>query len=423
MEDREKLKKKIDTMLPILNERQRRLYLAAEADSLGWGGISLISKLSNADRETISRGIKEIKAGIVENNNKEEKEPDESPKKKSVAMQRRKGGGRKPITEKDPGIVQALLDLVDKESYGNPENPLRWTCKSTRVLAKELTAEGHPVSHNAVYDILVAQGFTLQTNRKLMQSGKQHPDRNEQFNHINDTVLKHMKLGLPVISIDCKKKENIGEYWNGGAEFSEKGNPVKVLDHDFMDKEKGKVAPYGVYDIANNEGYVNVGISSDTAQFAVNSIKMWWNEMGKERFPNASRIYITADGGGSNGSRCRLWKVELQKLVDEIGIPIEVSHFPPGTSKWNKIEHRLFSWISKNWRGRPLLSLEVVVNLIAATTTEAGLTVKCGVDSNEYKTGIKVEDEELGAVNMIKNEFHGEWNYVIAPTGTNAVFI
>ena len=421
MENTDNLKKKIDILLPLLNERQKRLFLAAEADYIGWGGISLISNLSNADRETISRGIKEIKAGI--NYDEGEKEPKATSDKSTKPSQRKKGGGRKPITETDPGIVQALLDLVDKESYGNPENPLRWTCKSTRILAKELTAEGHPISHNAVYDLLVAQGFTLQTNRKLMQSGKQHPDRNEQFNHINDTVLKYIKLKQPVISIDCKKKENIGEYWNGGAEFAEKGNPVRVLDHDFMDKDKGKVAPYGVYDIANNEGYVNVGISSDTAQFAVNSIRMWWNEMGKERFPDAYRLYITADGGGSNGSRCKLWKVELQKLVDEIGIPVEVSHFPPGTSKWNKIEHRLFSWISKNWRGRPLVSLEVVVNLIAATTTDAGLTVKCGIDSNEYKTGIKVEDEELGLVNMIKNEFHGEWNYIIAPAGENVAFI
>ena len=421
MENEEKLKKKIELILPLLNEQQKRLFLASEANYIGWGGISLISKLSNADRETISRGIKEIKDGIYAEGG--ESVLDGSASKRSGAKQRKKGGGRKPITEKDPEIIKALLDLVDKDSYGNPENPLRWTCKSTRVLAKELADQGHPISHNAVSDLLSAQGFTLQTNRKLMQSGKQHPDRNGQFTHINDTVLKYIKRNLPVISVDCKKKENIGEYYNGGAEFSEKGNPVKVLDHDFMDKEKGKVAPYGVYDIANNEGYVNVGISSDTAQFAVNSIRMWWKEMGKERFPTAKRLYVTADGGGSNGSRCRLWKVELQNLVNEIGIPIEVSHFPPGTSKWNKIEHRLFSWITKNWRGRPLVSLEVVVNLIASTTTEAGLTVKCGVDDTIYETGIKVGDNELGHVNIVRNPFHGEWNYIIAPHGENVAFI
>lgn len=421
MENEEKLKEKIELLLPILNERQKRLFLASEANYIGWGGISLISKLSNADRETISRGIKEIKDGIHTDNG--EAVLDEPVSKKQRATQRKKGGGRKPITEKDPEIVRALLELVDKDSYGNPENPLRWTCKSTRVIAKELAKQGHPVSHNAVYDLLTAQGFTLQTNRKLMQQGKQHPDRNDQFKHINDTVLKYTKRNCPVISVDCKKKENIGVYYNGGAEFSEKGEPVKVLDHDFLDKEKGKVAPYGVYDILNNEGYVNVGISSDTAQFAVNSIRMWWQEMGSERFPDAERMYVTADGGGSNGSRCRLWKIELQDLANEIGIPIEVSHFPPGTSKWNKIEHRLFSWITKNWRGRPLVSLEVVVNLIASTTTEAGLTVKCGVDDNIYETGIKVGDSELEHINMIGNPFHKEWNYIIAPYGKNVAFI
>ena len=406
------IQERIGTVLPLLDERQKRLFLASEARSIGWGGISLISRLSGADRETISRGIKEIQQG---KNDLCEAETENTSGKGTKHRLRKTGGGRKSITEKDPQITEALLALVDKESYGNPENPLRWTCKSTRNLAEELTKEGHPISHNAVYDLLSAQGFTMQTNRKLMQTGKQHPDRNEQFQHINDTVLKYMNEGEPVISIDCKKKENIGEYKNNGAEFAEKGQPIAVLDHDFMDKEKGKAVPYGIYDIANNEGYVNVGISSDTAQFAVHSILMWWNEMGRDRFPNATKLFITADGGGSNGSRCKLWKVELQKLANEICLPVEVSHFPPGTSKWNKIEHRLFSWISKNWRGRPLVSLEVVISLIASTTTHNGLTVKCGADTNIYQTGIAVSDDDLNNVNISKNAFHGEWNYIISP--------
>ena len=412
MEKETIIQERIDTVLPLLDERQKRLFLASEARSVGWGGISLISRLSGADRETISRGIKEIQQGKIDLC---EAETEDTSGKGTKQRLRKTGGGRKSITEKDPQITEALLALVDKESYGNPENPLRWTCKSTRNLAEELTKEGHPISHNAVYDLLSALGFTMQTNRKLMQAGKQHPDRNEQFQHINDTVLTYMNEGEPVISIDCKKKENIGEYKNNGAEFAEKGQPIAVLDHDFMDKEKGKAVPYGIYDIANNEGYVNVGISSDTAQFAVHSILMWWNEMGHERFPNATRLYITADGGGSNGSRCKLWKVELQRLANEIHIPVEVSHFPPGTSKWNKIEHRLFSWISKNWRGRPLVSLEVVISLIASTTTQNGLTVKCGADTNIYQTGIAVSDDDLSNVNITKNAFHGEWNYIISP--------
>ena len=412
MEKETIIQERIDTILPLLNERQKRLFLASEARSVGWGGISLISRLSGADRETISRGIKEIQQGKIDLCEADTKNTSGKGTKQRL---RKTGGGRKSITEKDPQITEALLALVDKESYGNPENPLRWTCKSTRNLAEELTKEGHSISHNAVYDLLSAQGFTMQTNRKLMQIGKQHPDRNEQFQHINDTVLRYMNEGEPVISIDCKKKENIGEYQNNGAEFAEKGHPVAVLDHDFMDKEKGKAVPYGVYDIANNEGYVNVGISSDTAQFAVHSILMWWNEMGRERFPNATKLYITADGGGSNGSRCKLWKVELQRLANEIHFPVEVSHFPPGTSKWNKIEHRLFSWISKNWRGRPLVSLEVVISLIASTTTQNGLTVKCGADTNIYRTGISVSDDDLNNVNISKNVFHGEWNYTISP--------
>lgn len=288
MEKETIIQERIDTVLPLLDERQKRLFLASEARSAGWGGISLISRLSGADRETISRGMKEIQQGKIDLC---EEETENTSEKRTKQRLRKTGGGRKSIAEKDPHIIEALLALVDKESYGNPENPLRWTCKSTRNLAEELTKEGHPIRHNAVYDLLSAQGFTMQTNRKLMQIGKQHPDRNEQFQHINDTVLTYMSEGEPVISIDCKKKENIGEYKNNGAEFAEKGQPVAVLDHDFMDKGKGKAVPYGIYDIANNEGYVNVGISSDTAQFAVYSILMWWNEMGRERFPNATKLY------------------------------------------------------------------------------------------------------------------------------------
>ena len=416
MIDENKLQTKLEIMMSNLDERTQRLYLASEADSLGRGGVTVVSRLAGVDRHTISKGIKEIKNSlIVDGDGKHKTANIEGTTQNGKQRVRKKGGGRKPITETDPGIVEALLALVDNESYGNPENPLRWTCKSTRLLAEELTKEGHPVSHNAVYDLLAAQGFTMQTNRKLLQNGKPHPDRNMQFKHINDTVISYVSCGQPVISVDCKKKENIGQYKNVGAEFHEKGAPVKVLDHDFVDLEKGKVAPYGIYDISNNEGYVNVGISSDTAQFAANSIRCWWNEMGNSRFPQANKLFITADGGGSNGSRCKLWKVELQKLANELGMDIEVSHFPPGTSKWNKIEHRLFSWISKNWRGRPLTSIEVVIELIGATTTGAGLKVKCGLDTNEYVTGLKVTDEELKNTNIHRNTFHGEWNYIISP--------
>ena len=414
--DENKLREKLEIMMSNLDERTLRLYLASEADIIGRGGVSIISRLTDVDRHTISKGIKEIKGTlIVDSDGKHKTANVEGITNTGRQRVRKKGGGRKPITETDPGIVDALLALVDKDSYGNPESPLRWTCKSTRILADELTKEGHHVSHNAVYDLLTDQGFTMQTNRKLLQNGKPHPDRNSQFQHINDTVIAYCSSGQPVISIDCKKKENIGQYKNQGAEFHEKSNPEIVLDHDFVDKEKGKVAPYGIYDIANNEGYVNVGISSDTAQFAANSIRCWWNEMGKERYPSAQKLYITADGGGSNGSRCKLWKVELQKIANEFGIDIEVSHFPPGTSKWNKIEHRLFSWISKNWRGRPLTTIEVVIELISATTTSAGLRVKCGLDSNEYATGLKITEEELSNINIHRNSFHGEWNYIISP--------
>ena len=417
--DENKLQEKLEIMMSNLDEHTRRLYLASEAEILGHGGVAVISRLTDVDRHTISKGIKEIKDNlIVDSDGKHKTDNIDGITTAGKQRVRKKGGGRKPITKTDPEIVDALLSLVDKESYGNPENPLRWTCKSTRILADELTKEGHPVSHNAVYDLLASQGFTMQTNRKLLQNGKPHPDRNSQFQHINDTVLAYSACGQPVISIDCKKKENIGQYKNEGAEFHEKGAPEIVLDHDFIDKDKGKVSPYGIYDIANNEGYVNVGISSDTAQFAANSIRCWWNEMGRGRFPHANKLYITADGGGSNGSRCKLWKIELQKLSTEFGIDIEVSHFPPGTSKWNKIEHRLFSWISKNWRGRPLTTIEVVIELISATTTEAGLKVKCGLDTNEYATGLKVADEELNNINISRNSFHGEWNYIISPQKT-----
>ena len=388
-----------------LNESQQRKYLASEAISLGRGGIKEVSAISGVHRNTISAGIKELRDPARQ-------EPDVVNNSTRI---RAVGGGRKSILDTQPGILEDLDRLVDPETYGNPENPLRWTTKSTRHLAEELKKLGYHIERDKVGDLLVQLGFSLQQNRKLRQVGTESPDRDAQFKHINSTALAYMSLNNPVISIDCKKKENVGEFKNNGAEYAHKGKPEEVYDHDFPFPEKGKAAPYGVYDISNNEGYVSVGISSDTAVFAVNAIRSWWYYMGSEKFANADKLYITADGGGSNGSRCKLWKTQLQTFADEVLMPIEVSHFPPGTSKWNKIEHRLFSQISKNWRARPLSSLEVIVNLIAATTTETGLKVNCGIDVNHYETGIKVTEEELANVNIERNEFCGNWNYIIYP--------
>jgi hypothetical protein len=369
----EKTAKRIQTIVPILDENQKRMYLAAEAESLGRGGISLISQALGVSRNTIAAGI-----------------------------------------------MEALEGLVAESSYGDPQSPLRWTTKSLRNLSDALGGKGFAVSFSKVRQMLNDLGYSLQLNQKMLQVGEPHPDRDEQFRHISETAKAFMSEGLPVISIDCKKKELVGNFKNQGAEYAKSGQPVKVLDHDFPLPQLGKVAPYGVYDLAGNEGFINLGISSDTARFAVNSVRQWWYEMGMARYPAASKLYITADGGGSNGSRNRLWKTELQELANETGLQFHVSHFPPGTSKWNKIEHRLFSYISKNWRGRPLETLRVIVSLIESTTTEAGLKVKCGLDGNVYETGIKVSEEELERVNITRHDFHGEWNYCISPSETFA---
>lgn len=400
-----KLSEHIKRVLPWLDEDQKRKFLASEAISLGRGGIQEISAISGVHRNTISAGIKELINPDVK--------PSESPNSKRRI--RAKGAGRKPITTTQPGIKEALERLVDPETYGNPMNPLRWTTKSLRNLQKELQAEGYKVGYDKVGDLLKDLGYSLQQNQKMKQVGAESPDRDAQFKHINETAKQYMLAGDPVISIDCKKKENIGNFKNGGAEYRPQKNPIEVLDHDFPLPELGKAAPYGVYDIANNKGFVNIGISADTAQFAVNSIRMWWIQMGRELYPKANALYITADGGGSNGSRCKLFKVELQKLSNELGIPIEVSHFPPGTSKWNKIEHRLFSQITKNWRGRPLETLEIIVELISSTTSSTGLKVQCVVDHNSYHHSLAVSDEALESINIVRNEFCGNWNYRISP--------
>ena len=398
------LEQRIMTNLPILNEHQRRLYLASEAISLGVGGIQEVSRISGVHRNTISVGVRELK-------DPEREIPDHIDNSTRI---RRAGGGRKPIIETQPGILGALEKLIDPASYGNPMSVLRYTTKSLRHLAEALQKEGFQVHHTTVASLLRQLGYSLQQNQKLRQVGEESPDRDAQFRHIDDTSRSYMDDGQPVISIDCKKKENIGNFKNGGAEYAPKGCPKPVLDHDFP-LEAGKALPYGVLDISNNEGYVNVGVCSDTAAFAVNSIRTWWQTLGILRYPDAERIYITADGGGSNGSRCRLWKTQLQALANELDMPIEVSHFPPGTSKWNKIEHRMFSQITKNWRARPLESLEVIVNLIASTTTEKGLKIGCGVDSTRYEKGIKVSDEEVAGLNIVHNDFCGNWNYTVFP--------
>jgi len=386
----------------VMDERMRRQWAAAEATALGWGGISHVSQATGLSRNTIAAGIAEL--------SQRQAQPDAP-----VSPRLRKAGaGRKPVSETFPGVEQALDRLVDPVTRGHPESPLRWTCKSTRKLAEELTRQGFPVSDRTVASLLLAADYSLQANRKTRE-GKGHPDRDAQFQYIHKQVLQTQRRGQPVVSVDTKKKELVGDFKNAGQEWQPQGEPEEVKVHDFPDKKVGKAIPYGVYDVTANEGWVSVGIDHDTAEFAVASIRCWWQEMGTRRFPRAEELMITADGGGSNGHRNRLWKVALQRLADEIGLKLRVRHFPPGTSKWNKIEHRLFCHITRNWRGRPLTSYEVIVNLIASTKTAKGLTVRAALDPREYERGIKVSDVQMAGLNIRPSKFHGNWNYTIAP--------
>ena len=381
-----------------LDERSRRLWAAAESAAHGRGGISLVARASGVSRRAIAVGLAEL-----------QKKPDRSQRTRLPIRQ--KGGGRKKASLKDPGLLLDLEKLLDPVTRGDPQSPLRWTCKSVRNLADELRAQGHEVSHVLVAELLHEQKYSLQANRKTKE-GSSHPDRNAQFEHINAKATEFLKRGQPAISVDTKKKEQVGDYNNGGSEWRPKGQPEIVQVHDFA---KQKDVPYGVYDLGQNAGWVSVGTDHDTSAFAVESIRRWWNMMGREAYPDAGQLLITADSGGSNGSRVRLWKLELQKLADETGLEISVCHFPPGTSKWNRIEHRLFSFITKNWRGKPLVSHEVIVNLIAATTTRTGLRVQSQLDTGKYPKGIRVGKQEFAAIQLRPDSFHGEWNYSIAP--------
>jgi len=381
-----------------LNERQLRVWAGAEALSHGRGGQAAVIRATGISHETVRRGMREIEAG-------------ETIEEGRV---RAPGAGRKALAETDPTLIADLERLVADEARGDPESPLLWTAKSVRALARTLRDQGHEVSHETVAKSLRSLDYSLQGNRKTKE-GSNHPDRDAQFRHINETVKAALLAEEPTISVDTKKKELVGDFKNGGREWRPKGDPVEVRTHDFKDKVLGKVNPYGVYDIANDEGWVTVGIDADTAAFAVASIRSWWEQLGKERYPAATRLTITADCGGSNGNRTRLWKLELQRLAEETGLEISVCHFPPGTSKWNKIEHRLFSFISRNWRGRPLVSRQAIVSLIGATTSSAGLKVYAELDERSYPRGVKVSDAELASVNLTRDEFHGEWNYVIKP--------
>ena len=390
------LSEKYNSLKAHLDERSLRLCAAADARSIGRGGVSSVARATRMSRTTIHAGLKELDNEMT------------------VKKIRRAGAGRKPLAVTDPGILISLKKLIDPATRGDPESPLRWTSKSTTNLARELTAMGHSVSQRSVWNLLDELGYSMQSNRKSNE-GSNHPDRDAQFQFIADSVATFLEAGFPAISVDTKKKELIGNYKNGGPEWEEKGNPLKVNTYDFADKELGKVAPYGVYDIAQNKGWVNVGISKDTAEFAVESIRRWWHVMGCAIYADVDRLLITADGGGSNGSRVRLWKIKLQELANELNKTILVRHFPPGTSKWNKIEHRMFCHITENWRGRPLISREVVVQLIGATTTVAGLEIKAEIDKGFYQSGIKVSDKEIKNINLCREEFHGEWNYEIRP--------
>jgi transposase len=381
-----------------LTEPVRRRWAAVEAVSLGRGGISAVSAATGIARSTIRRGIQELAA----------------PSPVAEGRQRRGGAGRKRADQADPLLRDALEALVEPTSRGDPQSPLRWTCKSTRRLAAALTAQGHPVGATTVRQLLKEAGYSLQANRKTRE-GQAHPDRDRQFRHIHRRVQVQQRQGQPTVSVDTKKKEPLGNLKNPGRTWQPKQQPTEVDVHDFPDPRKGKAVPYGVYDLRHNEAWVSVGISNDTAEFAVEAIRRWWRRLGRRRHPQAKRLLITADSGGSNGNRSRLWKVELQQLSNELGLAIEVCHFPPGTSKWNKIEHRLFCHVTRNWQGQPLVSYEVVVNLIGSTTTDTGLTVHARLDETKYEKGIEVSDQELAEVNLRPSPFHGEWNYVIRP--------
>ena len=385
-----------------MDERMRRQWAAAEASQLGRGGIAAVCAATGLARNTICAGQRELA---------------QSPKRSAttdVARVRRPGGGRKALAVLDPGLIAALEDLLESGTRGHPESKLLWTCKSTARLADELRGRSHPVSARTVASLLKSAGYSLQSNSKTKE-GSSHPDRNAQFEYIARRVSKYQRNGQPAVSVDTKKKELVGEFKNAGREWRPKGRPVEVKVHDFPEPGMGKAIPYGIYDLATNEGWVSVGIDHDTARFAVASIRRWWKAMGTRRFPEATELLITADGGGSNGSRNRLWKVALQELADELGLRLTICHFPPGTSKWNKIEHRLFSFITNNWRGRPLTTYQVIVNLIASTTTRGGLVVKAAIDKKRYETGEKITDEQMAGLNIIPAAFHGEWNYTILP--------
>jgi len=392
------LRRKFDALLPALDERSRRLVVAAEARVLERGGVSLVARASGMSRPTIYAGLHDLESGQT----------------LPEGRVRGPGGGRKKLIFHAPELPSKLEGLVEPLSRGDPESPLRWTCKSTRTLAAELRAMGAKISHTVVAELLHDLGYSLQGNRKT-QEGRQHPDRNAQFEHINAQAAREMRAGNPVISVDTKKKELVGNYKNNGEKWHRKGEAPRVNGHDFPDPAVPRAHPYGLYDLANNIGWVNVGTDHDTAAFAVASIRGWWKALGRKMYPHAKRLLITADAGGSNGVRLRLWKWELQRLADEAGIPISVCHFPPGTSKWNKIEHRLFAFISQNWRGEPLCSYETIVKLIAATKTKSGLRVICKLDRRKYRPGRKVTNKQLAQVRLTREAFHGDWNYTIHP--------
>ena len=390
---------RIQTLLPHLDERQKRLFLGIEAKGLGYGGVKEVHDLTGVSKTTIIQGKKDIEKGA-------ELEPGRT---------RKGGGGRKSVLNKHSGIKEKIEAIVEEETYGDPEKTLAWTTKSLRNIQEALQSDSVEVSHVTIGSLLKEMDYSLQLNQKNLQVGPSHPDRDDQFRFVNNKSSLLIKEGKPVISVDTKKKEIVGNFKNGGAEYSKKKSPTQVLDHDFPLKELGKVAPYGVYDISSNEGFINLGISHDTAEFAVYSILRWWQTLGKNTYPVATELYIISDSGGSNGSRNRLWKKQLQELANITGLDVHVSHLPPGTSKWNKIEHRMFCYISKNWRGQPLISIEAIISLISNTSTKKGLKIICAKDDNYYELGQKVTDEELAAINISREEFHGDWNYKISP--------